>query len=167
MSRLLLVLFAICPTSLTFAQVSAETSPKQQRAENVVEITFDDLQFEIAQDAKFDRKMLGEKIEPLNDKRIKISGYILPSSVFQLKGIKKFILIHQDFELCKDPWPTIAQQVLVEMEGDASASFTTKPISVEGEFSVQELYVIDGRPTFIYRLKATSVTPLRTAPGKK
>lgn len=130
------------------------------------EITFDDLKFEIAKDAKFDRKMLGDKIEALAGKQVKINGYILPTSVFMREGIKIFILQYKDLSV-NDPPPKIHQVIRIEMEGDKTTKFTVQPISVEGEFSIKEWAVIDGRPSAVYHLKAKSVTEIKNLPAEK
>jgi hypothetical protein len=44
----------------------------------------------------------------------------------------------------------------IELVGDAVASFTTRPIKVEGEFEIKEWAVIDGVPKAIFHLKAKS-----------
>jgi hypothetical protein len=156
MLRLSILLCILATTPLALGQEKTESLAASSSANKAAELTFDDLKFEIGKHAKFERKMLTPKIESYAGKQIKISGYILPASVFQREGIKKFVLLHQDFELCKDPWPSTAQQIWVEMEGEATASFTTKRITVEGEFSIKEMHIVDGRSMAIYHLKATS-----------
>lgn len=100
--------------------------------------------------------MLPQKIEDYKGKKITIRGYILPSSVFQREGIKVFILVRDDKECCFGPMAAIYDCMRIEMEGNAIATFTTRPITVEGEFDIREWAVIDGRPMAIYHMKATS-----------
>lgn len=145
------------------SQVAAEPTKK----DGVTEITFDDLKFDIAKDAKFERKMLGEKIEALAGKQVKVTGYIWPTSVFMREGIKTFVLVYKDLEHCVDPFPTMHQVIRVEMEGDKTTSFTIQPIAIEGEFSIKEWAVINGRPAVVYHIKATSVTQLKNLPIEK
>jgi hypothetical protein len=127
-----------------------------KNASGVLDLTFDDLKFDIEKGAKFDRKMLPQKIEDYKGKKITIRGYILPSSVFQREGIKVFILVRDDKECCFGPMAAIYDCMRIEMEGNAIATFTTRPITVEGEFDIREWAVIDGRPMAIYHMKATS-----------
>jgi hypothetical protein len=156
----------LASSSFTFAQDNpSEARPSQNaKAASPTEITFDNLKFEIAKDAKFDRKALGEKIEALHGKQVKITGYFLPTSVYMREGIKQFILQYKDLSV-NDPPPKLHQVIRVEMEEGKTASFTTQPISVEGEFSIKEWAVINGRPSAIYHLKAKSITEVKNIPA--
>lgn len=127
-----------------------------KNASGVLDLTFDDFKFDIEKGAKFDREMLPKKIEDLKGKKISIRGYILPDSVFQREGIKIFVLVRDDKECCFGPMAAIYDCMRIEMVGDAVASFTTRPIAVEGEFEIKEWAVIDGVPRAIFHLKAKS-----------
>lgn len=121
------------------------------------EITFDDLKFEIAKGAKFERKLLSQKIESLNGKTVRLNGQILPASVYQRDGIKKFVFVYSEWRHCVSPLPSLVDSVRVEMADDKSISFSTKPITIEGKFEIREWAIIDGRPRVVYHISATSV----------
>lgn len=127
-----------------------------KNASGILDLTFDDLKFDIEKGAKFDREVLPKKIEDYKGKKITIRGYILPDSVYQREGIKVFILVRDDKECCFGPMAAIYDCMRIEMIGDAAASFTTRPIAVEGEFDIKEWAVIDGVPRAIFHLKAKS-----------
>ncbi len=140
----------------TDRKVEPARRPGAKNASGILDITFDDLKFDIEKGAKFDRKLVTKKIEDLKGKKLTIKGYILPTSIFQQEGIKVFVLVRDDKECCFGPMAAIYDCMRVELEGDAVASFTTRPITVEGEFDIREWAVIDGRPMAIFHMKAKS-----------
>ncbi len=119
------------------------------------DVTFDDIKFDIKKDAPFKREMLTEKIEKLAGNSIKIRGYILPS--FQQKGIKQFVLVRDNMECCFGPGAALYDCILVEMAAGKSASFTVRPVSVEGKFEISEFKDPDGKHLAIYRMVGEEV----------
>lgn len=133
---------------------SARTAAKSKG-----DITFDDIKFGIEKDGKFERKMLTEEIEKLNKKTVRIRGYILPASVFQQTGIKKFVLVRDNQECCFGPGAALYDCVMIEMADGKSANFTTRPVAVRGTFTIDsESYKYpDGGHYAIYKMVATEV----------
>lgn len=121
----------------------------------VRDITFDDIKFEIEKGERFRRKMLTQEIEQLHGRPVKIRGYILPS--FKQKGITQFVLVRDNMECCFGPGAAIYDCILVEMEKGKSASFTVRPVSVEGKFLVHEFKDPDGKHLAIYRMEGHEV----------
>ena len=134
----------------------AEPKKKKWSSTKLNEITFDDLKFDIEKDGDFERDMLTDSIEGLDDKRVRLRGWILPLSVFQQKGIRSFILVRDNMECCFGPGALIFDCVKVEMVKGKSTNFTTQIITVEGEFSVKEYKYPDGEHYAIYRIKGTT-----------
>lgn len=120
-----------------------------------LDLTFDDIKFDIEKDGRFKRDMLTKKIEGLDGKPIKIRGYILPS--FQQKGIKQFVLVRDNMECCFGPGAALYDCILVEMAEGKSASFTVRPVSVEGKFEISEFVGPDGKHLAIYRMLGEEV----------
>lgn len=118
-------------------------------------LTFDDIKFEMKKGDPFERSMLTEKIEKLEGTTIRIKGYMLPS--FQQKGIKQFVLVRDNLECCFGPGAALYDCIIVEMQGSASATFTVKPIAVEGVFKIQEFKGPDGKHLAIYHLDGIKV----------
>lgn len=133
---------------------SARTAAKSKG-----DITFDDIKFGIEKDGKFERKMLTEEIEKLNKKTVRIRGYILPASVFQQTGIKKFVLVRDNQECCFGPGAALYDCIMIEMADGKSANFTTRPVAVRGTFTIDsESYKYpDGGHYAIYKMVATEV----------
>lgn len=133
---------------------SARTAAKSKG-----DITFDDIKFGIEKDGLFERKMLTPEIETLHKKTVRLRGYILPASVFQQTGIKKFVLVRDNQECCFGPGAALYDCVMIEMVEGKSANFTTRPVAVRGTFMIDsESYQYpDGGHYAIYKMLATEV----------
>ncbi|MGD9720077.1 MAG: DUF3299 domain-containing protein [Pirellulales bacterium] len=103
----------------------------------VKEVTFDDVKLEMKKGDPFDLSLLTDKVKKLEGKEIRIRGYILPS--FQQTGIKQFVLVRDNMECCFGPGAMLHDCILVEMVPPAEATFTVRPVSVEGTFSIREV----------------------------
>jgi hypothetical protein len=139
---------------------TAEDDPRANRRlpQRKGDITFDDLKFDIEKDGKFSREMLTEDIEKLNDQTVNLRGFILPASVMQTKNIKKFVLVRDNQECCFGPGAALYDCVIVQMQGDAVAEFTTRPVAVKGKFKVKEYkYPGDEGHYAIYELQGVEV----------
>jgi hypothetical protein len=121
----------------------------------VKEITFDEIKLELKKGDAYDSKVLTDKVKDLDGKAIRIRGYILPS--FQQNGIKQFILVRDNMECCFGPGALLHDCIVVEMLPPATATFTVRPVSVEGKFSVRELKDPDGNYLAIYHLDGKQV----------
>jgi hypothetical protein len=138
----------------------AEEDPRANRTlpKRKGDITFDDLKFDIEKDGLFSREMLTENIEKMNDQIINIRGFILPASVMQTRNIKKFVLVRDNQECCFGPGAALYDCIIVQMKGDASAEFTTRPVAVKGKFKIKEFkYPGDEGHYAIYELQGTEV----------
>lgn len=140
-----MILIAFCVTNLLLAADDTKTK----------DLTFDDIKFDIEKDGPFKREMLTDKIEDLAGTPVKIRGYILPS--FQQKGIKQFVLVRDNMECCFGPGAALYDCILVEMAEGKSASFTVRPVSVEGKFEISEFIGPDGKHLAIYRMVGEEV----------
>ena len=121
----------------------------------VKEITFDEIKLELQKGDAYDPKALTDKVKNLDGKAIRIRGYILPS--FQQNNIKQFILVRDNMECCFGPGALLHDCIVVEMLPPATATFTVRPVSVEGNFSVRELKGPDGNYLAIYHLDGKQV----------
>ena len=127
---------------------------QQPNKSRLKDISFDDIKFDIAKDAPFKRDLLPKKIESLEGQLVRLRGYMLPS--FQQSGIKKFVLVRDNMECCFGPGAAIYDCVIIEMLGSASASFSVRPMAVEGVFSVSEFKGPDGNHLAIYHIEGRS-----------
>jgi hypothetical protein len=138
----------------------AEEKAQRDAARKRGEYTFDDLKFEIERGGAFQEEMLTDAIRSLNKKTVRIRGYILPTSVFQQKGIKQFVLVRDNQECCFGPGAMIYDCIIVEMQEGRTADFATRPVTVQGRFEIDPnsyRYSPDGDHYAIFRIKATEV----------
>jgi hypothetical protein len=146
------LLVAVTGTSPPAAAADRSGSEKQATRD----ITFDDIKLDLKKDDPFKKSLLTDKVKQLDGKPVKIRGYILPS--YQQEGIKQFVLVRDNMECCFGQGAALHDCVLVEMLGDATATFTVRPVSVEGKFSVKEVVDPDqGKTLAIYHLDGKSV----------
>ena len=117
-------------------------------------ISFDDIKFEMKKKAPFKRSLLTKEIVALEDQLIKIRGYILPS--FQQDGITRFVLVRDNMQCCFGPGAALYDCIVVEMESGKSTSFTVRPGTVEGVFTVHEYKGPDGKHLAIYHVRGRS-----------
>ena len=100
------------------------------------EISFDDLQFEIKKDQPFKASMLTKDVEALNNKKVKLRGYILPSTLYKETNIEKFVLVRDNQECCFGPGAALFDCVIIEMVKGKTTDFVTRPVTVEGKFKI-------------------------------
>jgi hypothetical protein len=119
--------------------------------------TFDDLKFDIEKDQAFEEKMLTKEIRALHQKKMRIRGYMLPTSVFQTKGIKQFVLVRDNQECCFGPGAAIYDCIMIEMAPDKTTEFNLRPIAVSGTFVIdtESFQYPDGGHYAIFKMIAT------------
>ncbi len=150
---LAVVASALLASMTSSALVAAERTGGSGRAK---EITFDDIKLEMAKGDPYDSSLLTDKIKALDGKRIKIRGYILPG--FQQNGIKQFVLVRDNMECCFGPGAMLHDCILVEMVPPAETSFTVRPVSIDGKFTIHEFKIEEnGNILAIYHLDGTEV----------
>ncbi|TWU16244.1 hypothetical protein Poly21_34490 [Allorhodopirellula heiligendammensis] len=98
------------------------------------DISFDDLKFDIEKDEAFDPKKLTDTLRFLNGRTVKLSGYILPSTLFKETDINEFVLVRDNQECCFGPGAALFDAVMVEMVPGKSTDFVTRPVTVKGKF---------------------------------
>lgn len=130
------------------------------RGGGVMDLVFDDLQFDIEADADFDREMLTDEIEELHEKSVILRGFILDTSVFQRTGIKEFVLIRDNQECCFGPGAKVHHNVWVNMDEGQTTKFSFRPVEVHGKFSIRPWHSPeDGKCYSVYHLQASKVKP--------
>ena len=139
---------------LLLALSSSPLAAQQPNKTRLKAISFDDIKFEMKKKAAFKRSLLTKEIVALEDQLIKIRGYILPS--FQQDGITRFVLVRDNMQCCFGPGAALYDCIVVEMESGKSTSFTVRPVTVEGVFTVHEYKGPDGKHLAIYHVKGRS-----------
>ena len=121
-----------------------------------IETSFDELAFDPGEE--FRRMFVPQRIDELDGKRVRIRGYMWPSS--KQRGIRRFVL-RKNFG-CSYKHP--ADEVIrVTVEEGWGTEFTTRAITVEGRFVIDP---VEGqeRTIALYRLDDATVF---TAAGEK
>ena len=125
------------------AEVEQRKSSEARLAKG--EITFDDLKFDIEKGEAFQKEQLTKVVKELNGKKVKLSGYILPSTLFKETDIERFVLVRDNQECCFGPGAALYDCVMVEMVPGKTTDFVTRPVTVEGKFRIEpDLYKYPG-----------------------
>ena len=115
-------------------RVEVRKSSNSSRAKG--DINFDDLSFKIEKDAKFKPALLTDEIKKLDGVKVKLRGYILPSTLFKETDIDQFVLVRDNQECCFGPGAALFDCVIVEMVPGKTTDFVTRPVTVEGKFKI-------------------------------
>ena len=142
-------------TEIASAEPTAAPNIATGKPAAPIDITFDDIKFDIKPDAPFKRPMLTKKIEDLAGKPVRIRGYILPS--FQQTGLTQFVLVRDNQACCFGPGAALYDCIVVEMKPGKSTDFNLYPVAVEGTFTINELQDPDGKALAIYHLDGDDV----------
>ena len=143
--------------SAAAAEETASTNPASDvpRRQAVRDISFDTIKFDMQKDAAFKRTMITPAIEKIDNTKIRIRGYILPS--FQQSGLAQFVLVRDNMQCCFGPGAALYDCIVVQMDDGHTTDFTTQPVAVEGVFSIQEIAGPAGKCLAIYHLQADKV----------
>ena len=120
--------------SVSKNKVEVRKSSESSRAKG--DINFDDLSFKIEKDAKFNPALLTDEIKKLDGVKVKLRGYILPSTLFKETDIDQFVLVRDNQECCFGPGAALFDCVIVEMVPGKTTDFVTRPVTVEGKFKI-------------------------------
>ena len=114
----------------------AEDRSSSDAAKARGEINFDDLKFPIEKDQPFEESMLIESVRELDGRKVKLRGYILPTTLFTETNIRQFVLVRDNQECCFGPGAALFDCVIVDMVPGESIDFVTRPITVTGKFKI-------------------------------
>ena len=114
----------------------AQERMAREAAKRKGEYTFDDIKFDIEKGGEFQPEMITPELKKLDKKVITLRGFMLPASVFQQKGIKKFVLVRDDRECCFGPGAALYDCVMVEMAPGKAADFSIRMVAVKGKFEI-------------------------------
>jgi hypothetical protein len=132
-----------------------EAQPEKAEAGATKDATFDDIKLDLKKGDPYTKTVLTDKVKKLDGKSIRIRGYIFPS--FQQSGIKQFVLMRDNQECCFGPGAALFDAIVVEMTGGATTDYSVRPVSVEGTFTVKEMFGPDGKHLAIYHLDGKAV----------
>jgi len=119
------------------------------------DISFDDVKLDMQKEDPFSRDLLPARVTSLENTRVRIRGYMLPS--FQQTGLTQFVLVRDNMECCFGPGAALHDCVVVRMVPGRTADFSIRPVAVAGTFRVEELRGPDGRHLAIYAMDGENV----------
>jgi hypothetical protein len=137
------------------ARVLTPAPSPSGKAGAIRDISFDDIKFDMEKGAPFTRDLLPERVTALEQSRIRIRGYILPS--FQQTGLAQFVLVRDNMECCFGPGAALYDCVVVRMQPGKTTNFSIRPVAVAGTFRLEELRGPDGKHLAIYALEGEEV----------
>lgn len=144
-------------SQLPTADVSEKPAgvPRQSDAGRPIELSFDDVKFDLEKGSPFHRELIPPTIEAFEGRRVRIRGYILPS--FQQNGLTQFVLVRDNMECCFGPGAALYDCIVVRMNVGTSTSFSIRPVAVTGIFRITELKGPDGNHLAIYSMDGEAV----------
>ena len=95
-------------------------------------------------------------VKRLDNRTVRLRGYISPSSVWKADGIKRFILIRDNMEAEFDDWA----YAIVRMTGESKIDFTTRPIDVVGKLSILLPPIKHNNRYYLYEIAAKHAGPI-------
>jgi hypothetical protein len=131
----------------------------KKATDEVAVITFDDLNINMQQDIVFRPWMLTDRVKELEGKRIRLNGY-MHGGISQLKNIKEFVLL-KNTECKFGPGGQADHLIQVKLQGNASASYGTTPVQVEGILKLNPYQGPDGNTWSVYDLLGDAVKAVR------
>lgn len=143
------------PTSGIGKTATASVPVRAEKKGGPADITFDTIKFDMVKGGEFKRSMLTRQIEDLVGKPVRIRGYIFPP--FQQTGLTQFVLVRDNMECCFGPGAALYDCIVVDMKAGRSTDYTTRPVTVEGVFDIQEVLDPDGKHLAIYHLDGETV----------
>lgn len=120
-----------------------------------LDLTFDDLKFDIEVGQAFERELLSEEVKALHGKEITLSGYMRPS--FKAAGLKGFIFVRDDKECCFGPQAAIYDCVRVKLSKGTDTDYIVRPFKVRGDFYLKEREGPDGTIWSIFNMKNAKI----------
>jgi len=122
------------------------------------EISFDDLVFAIEKGGSYEPSMLTDAVKALDGQKVKLRGFILPSTLFRETNINEFVLVRDNQECCFGPGAALYDCVVINLVDGVTTDFTTRPVTVTGTFKLKEYTYPDGSGHFaIFNLLGTDV----------
>lgn len=127
------------------------TGPPPTDRDGRLELTFDDLSFEMEKGDQFKRSMLTDRINTFHEADVRLRGFIRPS--FRQSKIEKFVFVRDDKECCFGPGAAIYDNALVSLKKGTQTDYTVRPVVVTGQLHLKEYQTPDGMILSIYRIK--------------
>ena len=120
-----------------------------------LDLTFDDLKFDIEVGQFFERSLLSDKVKELDGKEVTLGGYMKPS--FKASGLKGFVFVRDDKECCFGPQAAIYDCVMVRMKKGTKTDYRVRPFKIRGTLYLKEYEGPDGTTWAIFNMKNAKI----------
>ncbi len=124
-------------------------------ASDSMDLTFDDLKFDIEIGQAFERSLLSEEVKALDGKEITLGGYMKPS--FKASGLKGFVFVRDNKECCFGPQAAIYDCVMVRLAKGTKTDYLVRPFKIRGTLYLKEYEGPDGTTWAIFNMKNAKV----------
>jgi hypothetical protein len=124
-------------------------------ASDSMDLTFDDLKFDIEIGQAFERSLLSEEVKALDGKEVTLGGYMKPS--FKASGLKGFVFVRDNKECCFGPQAAIYDCVMVRLKKGTKTDYLVRPFKIRGTLYLKEYEGPDGTTWAIFNMKNAKV----------
>ncbi|MEZ6096975.1 MAG: DUF3299 domain-containing protein [Pirellulaceae bacterium] len=136
-------------------EISAEMETQDKTSLPTLDLSFDDIKFDMEPGEEFEKSMLTDEIIDYNKRTIRIRGFIRPS--FKQEGLTKFVFVRDNQECCFGPGAALYDCILVELKQGIETEYTLRPITIKGTFFFRSFRGPDGEIWAIYRMNDTVI----------
>jgi len=143
---------ALPPPMLVIPAGPPEPGVKQATA--AIPISFDDLRLSLKSGEAFDKSLLTSRAKELVGKQVAIRGYIF--SELTTTSLVRFPFL-RSAECPFGPGANAEHVIDVQLEGESTTEYTTRPVTVIGVLSAEPYIGDDGTPWAIFRIVARRV----------
>ncbi len=120
-----------------------------------LDLTFDDLKFDIEVGEPFERSLLSEEVKALDRKEITLGGYMKPS--FKASGLTGFVFVRDNKECCFGPQAAIYDCVMVRLAKGTKTNYLVRPFKIRGTLYLKEYEGPDGTTWAIFNMKNAKI----------
>ena len=133
---------------------SSKSEPTATKPGRRLDLTFDDVKFDIEKGEEFDDSMLPDKIREMDGRLIRIRGFMGPS--FREHGLKKFVLLQRQDCPFGGPDAYLYHNMMIDMEPGKTTSFRLGPVTIEGKFAIRRFLGPDDKHWSVFHILASS-----------
>ena len=121
------------------------------------EVLFRDLKIDRSTAADTNETVdLPNSIAQWDNRKIRITGFFYPPSIWQQTGIEEFVLVRDNQMSLR---PEFDEWIVVKMSDGQTTDFSVRPVTVTGRISVTTRHkTSDGKLRAIYEMKASNVS---------
>jgi hypothetical protein len=166
-----LTLLAGCPKTIeiqgptVYQEVLEEVDSSPLISEEVIRVSFDELNLQLKPDVLFREEMLTDEVRALVGRRISVSG-VMWGGTEKPRGLERFVLMRNQ-PAKHGPGQPADWLVHVTLQPGETIDFTTQNVRVEGVFRIEPETGADGNTWSLYILDDATIPPWTQPPVSK